>query len=281
MAVDYIVNLACEPKRTAGDGDIFDGAARLLDMMKAMTRAEVMTERARQAGHDPATFTFSIIVRTATGQEQREVSLADLWAEAAPLAGYGAYCTGCPANFRGNAIAGCIGALNYPIPLAAEEWLVAQIQPVGTIGGNFLVKAIKDFSYDGAPTAQMRTRRDLYEAPTAPEKMVEKKLFRSTKVSSNQILQAIFSVGNSLDPAHCFLVLIWLGAIKMDGRVPGGTDELPRFQEMIGLAPDQRLARTSLAFGPGRHPPEAARFVGLFDAMYRAWLLDVPLLISA
>ena len=58
-------------------------------MMKAMTRAEVMTETARQAGRDPATFTFGIIVRTATGQEQREVSIADLWAEAAPLAGYG------------------------------------------------------------------------------------------------------------------------------------------------------------------------------------------------
>ena len=63
----------------------------------------------------------------------------------------------------------------------------------------------------------MRTRRESYEAPTAPEKVVEKKLFRSTKVSSNQILQAIFSVGDLLDPAHCFLVLIWLGAIKMDG----------------------------------------------------------------
>jgi hypothetical protein len=111
----------------------------------------------------------------------------------------------------------------------------------------------------------------MFEARTPPAKVIQKKFFGSVKVTGDQLFHALFSVGASLNPDHCGMVLSFLGALEVNGRVPTAHGEAIEFQQALAA----RNATLKLE-GDASLPLNA-----LLKALFRAWTLNVPLLMDA
>ena len=174
---------------------------------------------------------------------------------------------------------GCMGAITYPIPAAAEGWLMDQLEEPGTLGADLCLAAIKHFRYDGAPIREWR-RQGLLDLKRAVERTYVKKLFGSVSVTSDQILHAMFHVGPEVSSEHALTVLTWFGAIKIDGRVPRSRADAPLLARILALATtEERRAQTELNVGD---PDEGAeQMQAALLALHAAWLLDVPLGVDA
>lgn len=265
MGADFIVHFECATKKQFGNDDALEGTARLLAMLKAKSRAEVLREAAAKTGQT----TIKIVRVTPEGQQEEEISLDALHAAAAPLAEHQALCQGCDANVVGTAY-GCVGFVPYPVRAEWERALVNRLQPVETPGGFLLASAVKDFSYDGEGIKRMRAA-GMFEAKTAPSKVIQKKFFGSVKITGDQLFHALFSVGSQLNPDHCGMVLSFVGALAVNGRAPTSHAEAMTFQEALA----NRTA-TLLLEGDVDNPINT-----LLRALFRAWKLNVPLLMDA
>ena len=276
MGADYIVHLPCDPKLAFGGGDAVEGTQAMMDMIKARNIARMLAQKSE--GRDPSTLTIKRIRMTPSGQTEEQVSYNDLMAQAAPLDERAKSCAGCPANFLG-APYGCYGALPYPVTAAAESWLVDRLQPAGSPGGVMLLSAIRDFKYNGAPIARMRAA-GMFELKQPAEKVVEKKLFGSTRVNGDQIFQAFLSVGGALGATHVWMLLIMLGAVEIDGRIPASSADADLVRAALNAkTPDDRRRIAKLQLGAERSGLEAVR--DLLRGAYTAWVLDVDLLMDA
>lgn len=281
MAIDYIVHFECAPKLELGHGDDVEGTARLLDMLKARSRADAITELARKQGQNPSEISITIQITGPGGDPKpQQVTLAELRAMSAELENYSAACTECPANILRQPF-GCFGIINYPIQTQSEEWVMNRVQPANTLGGQFLLGALADFGYTGAYIDEMR-RHGMFEAKLPINKIVEKKLFRSIEVNSNQVLEAILGVGEALSSDHCFGILLWLGAIAVDGKVPSDIKDQRIIETLTKLrTPQDRAKRTRLAIDSPSRNPAFAQMQNLVKGLYGAWVNNVPLLVSA
>ena len=275
MGADYIVHLSCNPKLAFGDGDPLKGAATMMDMIKGRNMALFVAQKSE--GRDPATIKIKRMKVTPEGQFEETTSYTDLMARTAPLEAQQKFCEGCPANFLGRPY-GCYGALNYPVTAAGEQWLVSRLQPADSPGGMMLVKAIHDFNYDGAPVRRMR-EGGIFDLKQPAEKVVEKKLLGSKRVNGDQIFQAFISVGGALGADHCGMLLIILGALEIDGRVPATSDDVDLLRRaMLAEAPARRdIAKLQL----GPQSPETDGIQNLLRGAYTAWVLGVDLLMDA
>lgn len=274
MGVDVIVDFPCEPKRACGTGP--EGTVALLARIKAANRAEAIAATARKIGRDPRTMSVTVSIVGPDGPKESTVTVAELLAQSEPLKALAPTCAGCPARSSDVAF-GCIGYVNYPLSSIAERWLVDRVQPIDALGGYLCAKAMKDFKYDGAPVQRMRARK-LLESPRAVEKVLNKGWFSSDTVNGDQLLQAVWCVG-PLRPTHCAMVLLWLGALAIDGVVPATADP-SALALILSLAdPAERGKRTSLSLGAV--PPDAAGLAAMLTAAYRAWVLGVDVLVDA
>lgn len=283
MGADYILHRTCDPKLQLGEGDPVQGTQRMLSMLKARSRAQAVYRLMEREGRDPTTAGVTVVVLTPNGPEEREVTAAEMMAEAAPLDAMAPHCAGCDACALDSAF-GCFGYLNYPLTETLERWIVDRIQPANTLGGFLLLRAIDDFGYDGQAMAGWRERRELIDRAVALEATVAKRFLSATRVSVDQILQAIVQVGGELDPAHCMGVLLWLGALRVQGEVPGaGSADNPA--PLVALSqtssPAERQAVAQLEVGPPHEDPCIRGFQQLLYAMYVAWVLDTPLLMDS
>jgi hypothetical protein len=280
MALDFVVDLECETKRFFGDADALAGTVRILALLKARNRAAAVEAAARREGVEPGS--VSVEVRVESGGDLSvgpPTSVAELEESARPLVAHEALCSDCPANVAGTPY-GCFGALGYPIARGAEAWLMARLETADRFGGRLCLDAIERFGYTGEPVAGMRDA-GLFESPEAISKAMGRKWLRTTSVSSDQILQAFFAVG-ALSPGHCLGLLLWLGALHVDGQPVDGADAATATRELRELTtPEAREARTSLALGELDDDPEVRSFQALVSAIYRAWRLGVPVLIDA
>jgi hypothetical protein len=278
MAVDWVLHYSCPPKEALGGGDPLAGTERLLDCIKAGNRAAAIADIARRAGDDPRGKPIVVQVRRADGEvEERETSYDELMSEAQELRPHEAACRGCPANVLGRPF-GCVGAINYPIRRAAEEWLAGRLQPASAVGGKLFLAAVRDFGYTGEPLRQFRAG-GLFEADRPVRKVLKRGLFSSESVTSDQLFQAIFCIGEPLDPGHCLGILLWLGCLCIDGAVVESPEQALALNR-LGNA-DERRGRTSLELGgePADGGIEALQL--LLRAMYASWVLDAPLWVSA
>src|SRR5688572_641387 len=122
MAIDYVIDYPCVPKETLSTGGI-------LERLKARERAGAVIKLFREAGDQrpPSEMGFEFTRTTLQGEEENRVivvqEMLDLAAELDPLAHY---CADCPANIMGVPY-GCVGAIEYPISVAAERWLLDQL----------------------------------------------------------------------------------------------------------------------------------------------------------
>jgi hypothetical protein len=205
--------------------------------------------------------------------------LAELEAEAKPLDEQSAACLKCPVNYLAKPY-GCFGAVNYPIPASAENWLLGRLQPSGTIGAHLCLKFMSELRVSGDSIRQMR-RSGLFENPKTTKVTYIKRFLKSLSVSADQLLETIFMAGNAVAPAHCFNILLWLGAIKYDGKTPGSLDDQGMARQLLRLRSraDKEL-HASLELGPKPDSADAEVFQSLMKALYLSWLHDVPLLMS-
>jgi len=140
------------------------------------------------------------------------MKIGDLLQESAPLDTLAVHCQGCPANLQ-KCDFGCGGAIHYPIPAAAEAWLMSRLpDDLNTRVGFLLVGAIADFKYDGAPIDAARSRKELYESPRPVERKWGSLFSKKTRISSSQILEMLLSVG-SYQAGHAQLVAYLLGYV--------------------------------------------------------------------
>jgi hypothetical protein len=279
MAVDYTIHLECQPKSELGNGQALRGTAAILERLKARNQAALLAERAAQQGASPAGMA---IVHRFLGPDGRvvdsEVTYESLVEKAAPLIPHEPACSQCPANLF-EAPFGCFGIISYPISLAAEEWLMSRVQPTSMVGGFLCRRSIDDFGYDGEPIRRLR-ERGLMESSTAVHKVVEKRWLSSTKISSDQILHGMLALQEPMKPVTCMSVLLWLGCLKVDGRHLGGVEDAPLMAEVAGMSVEERRARTALDVGPPAPQMSTASLQGLLHALYRSWMLDVPVLVE-
>ncbi|MFO0674871.1 MAG: hypothetical protein U0235_35520, partial [Polyangiaceae bacterium] len=165
MGIDLCVGLGCAPKAHLGQGDIGAGTEVILEMLKARSRADAIEQECLRTGANPSAVRINVVTRLPTGDRTEAVTLADLRARAEPVNALGHHCQSCPARVFDHAY-GCFGYANYPIPRAAEEWLMSALRPAHELGGIVCLQALADFGWDGEPVRHMRAN-GFFESPQA------------------------------------------------------------------------------------------------------------------
>jgi hypothetical protein len=228
MSIDYYGSFGCTVRERVTD-------EQLLAMEKARNRADRMLAHLRQSpgphqDKPESEWTFRIMVFTPDGPSESEARISDLIEQSLPLRELAPACAGCPHRIR-NVPFGCGGAINYPISFRAERWLVDRLpDDLTSPRGRLLLKAIKDFAYDGRNIDAARTRQELYESKV-PAERTWGSWFSKKKITSSQILQMCFTLG-PLQPAHARMMAYFLGfggddasATTSRKDVPGETDD--------------------------------------------------------
>jgi hypothetical protein len=91
-------------------------------------------------------------------------------------------------------------------------------------------------------------------------------------------------VGSELNPTHCGMLLMGLGALRVNGQVPGpGTSGDPSALVAVteATSPEQRRAVAQLEVGAPSDDRCIHGFQQLLFAMYVAWTLGTPMLMDA
>ena len=169
LAIDYIIEYDCAPKRTLG-------ADGILERIKERERAREVIQWFRSAGDDrpPAQMGFEFSRSTAADQGEKQlIVVQDLLDHAAALDDQAHHCRQCPANC-GRSAYGCMGFIQYPITGRAETWLLEQLPvPDEPLVWLLLRQGIQKLGYDGASVKALREAdggRTYFELPSAPER---------------------------------------------------------------------------------------------------------------
>lgn len=266
MAIDYVVDYACVPKETLGTGGI-------MERLKARDRAGAVIKLFRENGDQrpPSEMGFEFTRTTSAGQEETRVvvvqEMLDMAAELEPLA---QHCAGCPANVLGRPF-GCFGAIEYPISLDGERWLLDQLpgtdQPLVWL---LLRQGVQELGYDGAAVEPLRVNPAYFqERRVAGRDMVE------FTMTANQVFEMLFLLGN-IAPAHAGVVLLFFNAI------PRGVEAAQIVEIMNGTLSTEAIEQD---FPFQMHVTEfddrtVAGLKDFFRALHRAWALNVPLLLD-
>ena len=266
MGIDYVVHYECEPKRAL----TLEG---LMARVKGRERADAIIElyRAQCDPRPPRQMGFEMVRRTAGGGEEQEVIVVqDLLDAAEALTPWEPYCVDCPANYAGRSF-GCIGAINYPLSLAGERWLLDQLP-----GNDYplvymlLQKAIQEQGYRGEAAARLRAQNGVFfESGEAPSRSID-----GFVVTGDQVFEMLFLSGH-IRPAHGALLLQFFDAIYSDLDA----------DVMMQLA-DPPSAEWIDQTAPFLHRPEPsddatiAALKQFFHALYTAYRLGVPLLLD-
>jgi hypothetical protein len=282
MGVDVIVHYPCDPKHAFGHGDQIAGVYRMLDMVKARVRARVVSELAINQGKDPDQIEFEM-VQTYGGQPaKRVVRVSDMLEIAKPLEQYSAACKGCPANTMDKPY-GCSIGVRYPITTKAQEWMLEQLQPPGTVGRDLFVSILERYELQGKYVQHLR-RSGIFEAGVAREEQI-----LGMPLFSDLVFEMILGVGEYLRPIQDFrvlppkyalAVLICLGCLRVGGQPPRSKDDLHPVEALEGSSSvtDRReLAR----FDVGEQSSEfgIAELQGLLYSVYTGWVVQAPLLV--
>ncbi len=273
MSLDHVVRLDCNPKRALGAGDPRRGEERLSACIVARNRAALIETIAAQQGKAPQDVDVAF-----ARQGEPDAAPLDydaLRRTAAELTPHESACAGCPANVTEQAF-GCMGCVNYPIPHAAEVWLMDQLERPGTLGGSLCLSGVKDLGYDGAPIRALR-REGFLEARASVPVVFEKKLLRNVTVTSDQVLHAFFGVGSTIRPEHALTLLLWFGGVIIDGRVPRERTDATLAARLVAMAtPEERRAATEPNIADP-DDPVAEQLSQFLRALYSSWVLDVPI----
>lgn len=264
MAIDYIIDLDCEPKRALTTDDI-------LERIKGAERAEAIIKLFRDGGdaRPPAEMSFEFTRSTPQGEETREFSVQDLLDRAEALKAFEHHCTHCPANNRRRPF-GCIGFIEYPITKHAENWLLDRLPtPDDALILLLLNQGVQDFKYDGATVKPLRQMPGVY----FEDQMPEARRLGDSWLDADQLFEMIFAVGN-INPNHAALLLLFLHAIRRDieaGEIMSITREGQRAALKYPFTLDER----------DHDEPTIRELIVFLRALHTGWKLRVRVLIDA
>lgn len=266
MAIDYVIDYACVPKEVLTTEGI-------VERLKARERAQAVIRLFRENGDQrpPSEMGFEFTRTNAAGEEETQVivvqAMLDRAAELDPLA---QYCAGCPANVSGEPF-GCVGSIAYPISAASERWLLDQLpgidQPLAWL---LLRQGVQEMGYDGAPVRPLRANPAYFE-----ERRVAGRDLVEFVMTADQVFEMLFLLG-SIQPAHAGVLLLLFGAIPRDVEAGQIVQIMNRALSVDEIKRDYPF---QMAILPDDDPTVAA-LKAFFHALYRAWTLNVPLLLD-
>jgi hypothetical protein len=262
MAIDYVLAIGCEPQKQLGVGRLVE-----LNRTRILARSALAHMREDGEKRPPHEIEIQLTMRKPDGDSARGVTLQDLVDEARPLDGVAHHCATCPAGFTREFA--CHRRIRYPIPEHVEQWLLARLpKKLDNTAGALLVRGLGEFGWDGAPTAKLRAAGTTYFESRVAYGMRWETDEGNLEVSSDQLFQMMFMVGN-LTPTHSMMLALFLGVIPHDISVfdlkdPGGkaaalaaahvaseadpdVEQLAAFLRMLAIA--ARLEATILVDG--------------------------------
>jgi hypothetical protein len=86
---------------------------------------------------------------------------------------------------------------------------------LGCTAGALLARGLGEFGWDGAPAARLRGAGTTYFESRAPYGVRWKDGTRTIEISSDQLFQMMFLVGN-LAPTHCLMLALFCGVLPHD-----------------------------------------------------------------
>ncbi|HEY4116357.1 MAG TPA: hypothetical protein VGM56_00825 [Byssovorax sp.] len=269
--IEYLVGLACPVKEAVRP-------EALMRALKSRARVDAAFAAARAEGADPALTQVRLSGVDAEGGERTEVVLlgelerrtTEALAPVLPLAGH---CDGCRARAARTAF-GCYGTIGYPLLAATEELLMDRLPPVlGTVSGSFLVRAVRELGFDGAPVAKMRALPGVFferERPVTQRWASERGTWEMT---SDQLVHMTFFSGRSR-ASHALLLALVLGVvphgISPEAIEPAVADPRTLADVMDPILLPSALMQTQLG--------EIARFL---EAIRKAVSLGCDLVVDA
>lgn len=265
MAIDYIIDYDCEPKRALTTQGI-------VDRLKGQERAAKIIQLFRANGDErpPSEMGFEFTRNTPDGvEENRIVVVQDLLDAAEELRPYESYCVGCPANRAGRPF-GCIDHIEYPVSGQGEAWLLDQMPvPDDTLVWLLLKQGVEEFKYDGASIVPLRGTSDAYFEDSQPAS----RILGEFALDANQVFEMMFAVG-AVNPNHAAILLLFAGAIPRDVEA--------EMVMRLTPAPADVDSRFPFTMRPERGDDDTMRQLkAFFHALYLGWKLHVPVLVDA
>jgi hypothetical protein len=261
MAIDYLLGVRCEPHRQLG-------VDRLVHLSRTRILARSALARMRQDGdaRAPGEIEIQLTTRTAEGDSARGVTLQDLIDETRPLDAVAEYCGNCPARLPREFA--CHRRIRYPIPERAEAWLMSRLPAsLACTAGVLLVRGLAELGWDGAPTAKLRASGTTFFESRVPYGVRWESNDGVIEISSDQLFQMMFLVGN-LAPTHCLMLALFCGVIPHDTSLHDLKDEAGR---------SRALAAAHVASEPDADIEQLAAFLRTLALAAR---LDVPIVVD-
>ncbi|RMH40611.1 MAG: hypothetical protein D6689_13200 [Deltaproteobacteria bacterium] len=149
--------------------------------------------------------------------------------------------TSCPTCELLDESLACVGVIEAPIGPQAEEWLAGRLPPtIDSLPGQLLRQNLKEGGITGAGGEELR-KRGMMAAPKPFTKHYGP-FFRGFTVTTDQLFEEMLCAGD-IQPAHALAVLVHLGGIAVDDRVPAAPDDGAALSDIV-QHPESRAART-------------------------------------
>jgi hypothetical protein len=253
--------VGCTPHRELGVDRLVN-----LNRTRILARSAIAHMREDGDARAPDEIAIQLTMRTTDGDSGRGVTLQDLLDEARPLDAVAQHCGTCPAQLPREFA--CHRRIRYPIAEKVEAWLMSRLpESLACTAGALLVRGLAEFGWDGAPTAKMRASGTTFFESRAPYGVRWESDDGVIEISSDQMFQMMFMVGN-LQPAHCLMLALFFGVIPHDTSLHDLKDEPGRARA---------LARANVATQDDADIEQLAAFL---RALAVAAKLDVPILVD-
>jgi hypothetical protein len=261
MAIDYVLAMGCEPQRLLGVGHLVE-----LHRTRILARSALAHMRADGEERSPGEIEIQLTMRKPEGDSARGVTLQDLLDEARPLDEVAHHCGTCPAGLSREFA--CHRRIRYPIPDHVEQWMMARLPAnLGTTAGALLVRGLGEFAWDGAPTAKLRASGTTYFESRVAYGVRWEGPDGNTEISSDQLFQMMFMVGN-LSPTHSMMLALFLGVIPHDTSVFNLKD------------PEAKAKALASSHLPTEPDPDIEQIAAFMRALAVAARLDVSILVD-
>ena len=261
MAIDYVLAMGCEPQKVLG-------VERLVGLHRTRILARTALAHMRADGdqRSPDEIEVQLTMRKPDGESARGVTLRTLLDEAAPLDEVAEHCATCPGGFAREFA--CHRRIRYPIPEHVEAWLMGRLpSTLDCTAGTLLARGLGEFGWDGAPTAKLRSAGTTYFESRAPYGVRWQGDEGTIEVSSDQLFQMMFMVGN-LAPTHCLMLALFCGVIPHD---------ISLYDLKDGAGRSRALAAADLPTEPDADIEQLAAFLRTLAVAAR---LDVSIMID-
>jgi hypothetical protein len=261
MAIDYVLGVRCAPQQQLG-------IERLVSLNRTRILARSMLAHMAEDGdaRSPREVEIQLTVRKPDGDSGRGVTLQDLFDEAAPLQEVTPYCADCPAHFSRELA--CHRRIRYPIPERVEAWLMSRLpKTLQCTAGAMLVRGMSELGWDGAPAAKLRAAGSTYFESRVPYGVRWEGENGVVEMSSDQLFQMMFMVGN-LAPTHCMMLALFCGVIPHDISLHDLKDDAGRARVL------------DAANVPSEADPDIEQLAAFLRVTAIAAKLDVPIVID-